>query len=44
MAPSVLDYFIRQVSRYQEKTAIVGDNKHLTYRQLMKPAAHCARA
>lgn len=34
MAPSVLDYFIRQVSRYPEKTAIVGDNKHLTYRQL----------
>ncbi len=34
MAPSVLDYFIQQVSRYPEKTAVVGDNKHLTYRQL----------
>lgn len=34
MAPSVLDYFIQQVSRYPEKNAVVGDNKHLTYRQL----------
>lgn len=44
MAPSVLDYFIRQVSRYQEKTAIVGDNKHLTYRQLDEASsALCTR-
>lgn len=34
MAPSVLDYFIQQVSRYPEKFAVVGNNKHLTYRQL----------
>lgn len=34
MAPSVLDYFIQQVSRYPEKLAVVGDNKRLTYRQL----------
>ncbi|PYA64016.1 peptide synthetase [Serratia marcescens] len=44
MAPSVLDYFIRQVSRYPEKTAIVGDNKHLTYRQLDEASsALCTR-
>lgn len=34
MAPSVLDYFTQQVSRYPEKLAVVGNNKHLTYRQL----------
>jgi len=44
MAPSVLDYFIQQVSRYPEKLAVVGDNKHLTYRQLDEASsALCAR-
>lgn len=44
MAPSVLDYFIQQASRYPEKTAVVGDNKHLTYRQLDEASsALCTR-
>lgn len=44
MTPSVLDYFIQQASRYPEKLAVVGDNKHLTYRQLDEASsALCAR-
>ncbi|HEI9905438.1 TPA: amino acid adenylation domain-containing protein [Serratia marcescens] len=44
MAPSVLDYFIQQASRYPEKTAVVSDNKHLTYRQLDEASsALCTR-